>query len=83
MKRLIRTTSLVILTGFLASACTTIPEQLKGEYSPLIPENTSEKDLQTPVRWGGVILETRPESDHTCFEVLSKNLEKSMRPEKA
>ncbi len=83
MNRMIRTTSLVILTGLLASACTTIPEQLKGEYTPLIPENTSEKDLQTAVRWGGVILETRPEDDFTCFEILSKQLEKSMRPEKA
>jgi outer membrane lipoprotein len=80
MKRLLRTTGLVILTGFLASACTTIPEQLKGEYTPLIPENSSEKDLQTPVRWGGVILETRPEDNFTCFEILSKQLEKSMRP---
>jgi outer membrane lipoprotein len=81
MNRMIRTTNLVFLTGLLASACTTIPEQLKGEYGPLIPENTSEKDLQTPVRWGGVILETRPEDDFTCFEILSKQLEKSMRPE--
>ena len=83
MNRLIQTTSLVILTGFLASACTTIPEQLKGDYTSLIPENTSEKNLQTPVRWGGVILETRPEDDFTCFEILSKQLEKSMRPENA
>jgi len=83
MNRLIQTTSLVILTGFLASACTTIPEQLKGDYTSLIPENTSEKNLQTSVRWGGVILETRPEDDFTCFEILSKQLEKSMRPENA
>ena len=33
MKRMIRTTSLVFLTGLLASACTTIPEQLKGALS--------------------------------------------------
>ena len=81
MNRMIRTTSLVFLTSLLASACTTIPEQLKGEYTPLVPESTSEKDLQTPVRWGGLLLETRPEADHTCFEILSRQLEKSMRPE--
>ena len=80
MNRLTRTTTLVILTGLLSSACTTIPEQLEGEYGPLIPKNTTEKDLETPVRWGGVVLETRPESDFTCFEILSKQLEKSMRP---
>lgn len=81
MEHLIRTSSLVILSTLLFSACTTIPEQLKGEYTPLTPNDTAEKDLQTPVRWGGVILETRPEADFTCFEILSKQLEKSMRPE--
>ena len=80
MNRLIRTINLVILTGFLSSACTTIPEQLEGEYSPLIPKNATEKDLETSVRWGGVLLETRPESDFTCFEILSKQLQTSMRP---
>ena len=80
MNRLIRTTSLVILTGFLSSACTTIPEQLEGEYTPLTPKNTTENDMETSVRWGGVLLETRPESEFTCFEILSKQLEKSMRP---
>ena len=80
MNHLIRTTSLLILTGLLTFACTTIPEQLRGEYTPLMPEGASEKDLGTPVRWGGVILETRPEADHTCFEILSKQLETSMRP---
>jgi len=83
MNRMIRTASLVSLTCILFSACTTIPEQLKGEYDSLIPENASEKNLETSVRWGGVILETRPENNFTCFEILSKKLEKSMRPENA
>jgi len=80
MNRLTRTTSLIILTGLLFSACTIIPEQLRGEYTSLMPENITEKDLETVVRWGGVVLETRPEADFTCFEILSKQLEKSMRP---
>ena len=67
----------------LSSACTSVPEQLKGEYSSLTPKATSERDLQTLVRWAGVILETRPEDGHTCFEILSRQLEKSMRPELA
>jgi outer membrane lipoprotein len=80
MKHFFRIGSLVILTALLFSACTTIPEQLKGEYTPLIPDKTTEKDLETPVRWGGVLLETRPENDYTCFEILSRQLQKSMRP---
>jgi len=80
MNRFHRTILLTFLSGLLMSACTTVPEQLKGDYSPLEPQNTREKDLQTPIRWGGVILETRPEVDHTCFEILARHLEKSMRP---
>jgi outer membrane lipoprotein len=81
MNRLIYTTGLIIITGFLLSACTTIPEQLKGDYVALTPDNTGEANLQTPVRWGGVILETRPENNYTCFEVLSRKLQTSMRPQ--
>ena len=81
MKRLIQSSSPIILALLLMSGCTTIPEQLKGEYSPLTPDQTTDKDLQTPIRWGGVILETRPEDNYTCFEILSRELEKSMRPE--
>jgi outer membrane lipoprotein len=80
MDRLIRTISLVFLAGSVLSACTSIPEQLKGEYTSLVPKDVKEENLQTPVRWGGVILETRPEDGHTCFEILSRQLEKSMRP---
>ena len=80
MKHFFHTGNLVILTAFLFSACTTIPKQLEGEYTPLIPDNTTEKNLGTPVRWGGVLLETRPEDDYTCFEILSRQLQKSMRP---
>jgi len=80
MKHMTRTSSLAILAGLSFSACTTIPEQLKGEYTTLKPENATEKDIGTPVRWGGVVLETRPEANYTCFEILSKQLQKSMRP---
>ena len=80
MNRPTRITLLALLSGLTISACTTVPEQLNGEYTSLDPQNTREGDLQTSVRWGGVILETRPESNHTCFEILSRRLEKSMRP---
>ena len=80
MNRLIRTSSLIVLTCLLSSACTTIPEQLEGEYLSLTPTNTTEENINTPIRWGGVVLETRPESQYTCFEILAKKLENSMRP---
>lgn len=81
MNKLILNLLLLILSAALMTACITIPEQLKGEFSALTPESTTEKDLQTKVRWGGVILETRPEEDHTCFEILARKLDNSMRPD--
>jgi len=80
MNRLMHTGSMLILTALVLTACTNIPIQLDGDYTSLVPENASEKDLDTRVRWGGMILETRPEADFTCFEILSKELGTSMRP---
>jgi outer membrane lipoprotein len=83
MKQLIRLGSFLILTGPLLFACTSIPEQFEGEYLSLTPKNTTENNLNTPIRWGGVVLETRPENDYTCFEILARQLEKTMRPKKS
>ena len=80
MNRLIYIASLAVITGLFINSCTTIPEQLKGEYTPLVPKNTGERNLGTAVRWGGAILETRPENEYTCFEILSRQLQTSMRP---
>lgn len=80
MNRPIRTAGIAMMTGLLMSACTSVPQQLKGDYASLIPKNTTGSSLETPVRWGGVILETQPENDYTCFEILSRQLQTSMRP---
>ncbi len=70
---------LALATATLA-ACSTVPEALQGAYPALTPESTSARDIGRNVRWGGVILEARPEAERTCFEVLSRNLDRSMRP---
>jgi outer membrane lipoprotein len=80
MNRLTRLAALLLVSGMLPLGCTSIPVQLEGEYTSLIPENATDKDIKTAVRWGGVVLETRPEEDFTCFEILSRQLSKSMRP---
>jgi len=80
MKHLIRITALLVITSLLLVGCTAIPVQLEGEYTSLTPENAGEKDIKTAVRWGGVVLETKPEEDFTCFEILSRQLGRSMRP---
>ena len=80
MKQTSRVIFLAILILTVMSGCTSIPEQLKGDYPSLRPKDTNEQNLGTQVRWAGIILETRPEEGHTCFEILSRDLEKSMRP---
>ena len=80
MNHPIRLTALLITTGLLAAACTQIPVQLDGEFTSLQPDSATEANVGTRVRWGGAVLETRPEEDFTCFEILSKPLGSSMRP---
>lgn len=64
----------------LLAACTSIPEPLQGTYPLLAPQDTAARDIGRSVRWGGVILDAQPDADRTCFEVLSRNLDRSMRP---
>lgn len=80
MKQMIKINGLASLIALAFNACTIIPEQLDGDYAALKPKDISQQDLQTEVRWAGVILDTRPEDGHTCFEILSRQPEKSMRP---
>jgi outer membrane lipoprotein len=80
MNRVTRLSCLLLVTGLLPAACTQIPVQLDGEFTSLQPEGSTEADIGTRVRWGGAVLETRPEEDFTCFEILSKPLGSSMRP---
>lgn len=70
---------LVLVTALLAG-CSSIPEPLKGTYPLLPPDQTTARDIGRDVRWGGVILDALPDPDRTCFEVLSRELDRSMRP---
>ena len=72
----------ITLMAVLAlSACTTVPEQIQGEYSSLTPARVDPGVLGSSVRWGGVILGSRVEQGQTCFEVLSRELDKYLRPQ--
>lgn len=77
MKNLIMAT----LAALAVSACTTIPTQLQGEYPQVSPARVDSSTFGSTVRWGGVIIDTRNEENKTCFEILSRNLGKYMRPE--
>jgi len=62
------------------AACTSIPTQLQGEYAEISPARVQPDMFGSNVRWGGVLVDTHNETDRTCFEVLSRALDRSMRP---
>ena len=72
------TITIVILA---LSACTTIPEEIQGTYTEVSPARVEPGVFGTDVRWGGVILSARNSDTGTCFEILSRDLDKYLRPE--
>ena len=77
-----RPTSLLFLVFALSltAACSFAPAPLAGEYAPVTAEQVRDSDIPQQVRWGGVIIGTRPDNDETCIEILSKPLDTSLRP---
>jgi len=64
----------------LFSACTTIPEQLQGTYTEISPARVEPSVYGSDVRWGGVIIDAKNKMENTCFEILSREMDKYMRP---
>lgn len=71
------TLTIVILA---LSACTTVPEQIQGTFTDVSPARVDPGVYEADVRWGGVILDSRNTDNGTCFEVLSRSLDKYLRP---
>jgi len=61
-------------------ACTTIPEQLQGTYFEISPARVEPSVYGSSVLWGGVIIDAKNKENHTCFEILSREMDKYMRP---
>lgn len=74
--------SLAALLACTAIAgCASTPEALRGDFAHLAPAAASGRDLGTRVRWGGTLLEVRPEAEQTCLEILSRPLSDTGRPD--
>lgn len=71
---------LAACTAALLVSCTSVPTQLQGEYTEVTPASVQPELFGASVRWGGLLVETRNEQNRTCFEVLSRQLDKYMRP---
>lgn len=74
--------STLLLTAGLMAGCASVPESLEGNYAEsLYPNQATEQSIDANVRWGGAVIETRPQSDRTCIEVLAKPLDRRAQPE--
>ncbi|MGE6333624.1 Slp family lipoprotein [Stenotrophomonas sp. NPDC077659] len=63
------------------SACATAPKPLQGQFSVVSPrDSVATQQVGTPVRWGGRIIETQPGQGETCFQIISRPLNGSGRP---
>lgn len=72
---------LVPLLALILASCTTIPQQLQGEFPDITPAQVGPESFGARVRWGGVILDVELVDGATCLEILSRNLDDYMRPE--
>ena len=73
---------LLCLLPFVLGACATPPAVLsRGTFAEVTVQGAQATDLSGQrVRWGGSIVVTTPEKDQTCFEVVSRPLDRRARP---
>ncbi len=73
---------LPIVAMLSLAACATAPQPLQGQFNNVSPRDAvASQPVGTPVRWGGRIIETKPGQGETCFELLSRPLNASGRPD--
>lgn len=72
---------IIVLTVGVIAGCASVPAPLEGNYSEAFyPDQAEERSIGANVRWGGAVVETRPEADRTCIEILAQELGSSARP---
>ncbi|HBK45638.1 MAG TPA: hypothetical protein DDZ67_04235 [Xanthomonadaceae bacterium] len=64
------------------AACATAPKPLQGQFTAVTPRDAvAGQTVGAPVRWGGRIIETTPAQGETCFQLISRPLNGSGRPD--
>src|SRR5262245_47933943 len=65
----------------LLAACARVPPRLQGVFPPTtVTEAQQPGTVGERVRWGGEIVSTTPATGDTCFEIVSKPLNRNARP---
>lgn len=73
----------VILPALILAltACATAPKPLQGNFTIVEPSQIAGSGrLGDAVRWGGIVIETQPQSERTCIEILARELSDNARP---
>lgn len=71
---------IILALAAAIAGCASTPEQLRGDFPPLMPADADAGDIGTDIRWGGRLLSVMPEQDRTCLEILSLGLDSTSRP---
>jgi len=65
----------------LLAACASQPQPLQGAFAQISPRDAVTTDSTgAMVRWGGRIVDVEPQSNRTCFEMISTRLSVTGRP---
>lgn len=65
----------------LLAACVTQPQPLQGAFAQISPRDAITTDSTgAMVRWGGRIVDVEPQTNRTCFEMISTRLSDTGRP---
>lgn len=73
----------LLLPLLLLGGCATVPPAAlnKGTFSLVTPQEAQAGSREGQrVRWGGVIIDTTPKEQETCFRILALPLDKEARP---
>ncbi len=71
----------LVVAAVLLAGCPRPPAPLSGEFPPTTVADARSEDYSGGrVRWGGVIVETMPGKDATCFQVVALMLDSRARP---
>lgn len=71
-----------VMAVLVLGACATAPKPLQGQFTTVTPrDSVAGQQVGTSVRWGGKIIQTKPGQGQTCFQMLSRPLSGSGRPD--
>jgi outer membrane lipoprotein len=73
--------AVLLLALVMLAACMRPPRPIAGDFPPVqVTDVQGGAHVGERVRWGGIIVETRPEQDQTCFQIVSLPLDARARP---